>query len=141
LKGWLSVWALKLDGNMLAFEFHLQAEGKEYALCGHYLPEYSSLSPGTYLELHILKHVFSETERLQKYEMGNFYNYKSKWSDKSEAYVKLSVFGRRAYSRLLSFHEMTAVPVLRRIVPQQVWQHRIFRLLGIKTAPYDIRQH
>ncbi len=139
-QGWLSVWTLRLDGKMLAIEFHLRGFGNEYAMRGHFLPDDPSLSPGTYLELQILKHVFSEEDRLGKYDMGDFYDYKRKWSDSSEEHMMLSVYSSSFYARLLFFHEMKTVPLLRKMIPQHLWQHKIFKIFGIKTAPYEIRQ-
>lgn len=140
-KGWLLLWTLCLDGKTIAIEFHLRAHGKEYAMRGHYLPEYGNLSPGTYLEMQVLKDVFEEADRLQKYDLGNFYSYKRKWSDNSEPHMAVSVFNTRLYSRFLSFHEMKTVPALRRIFPQSFWEQKIFRICGIKTHPFDMKQH
>ena len=140
-KGWLSLWTLCLDGKTIAIEFHLRAHGKEYAMRGHYLPEYGNLSPGTFLEMQVLKDVFEESDRLQKYDLGNFYSYKRKWSDNSEPHMAVSVFNNRLYSRFVSFHEMKTVPALRRIIPQSFWEHKIFEVCGIKTRPFDLKQH
>ncbi|HJV66338.1 MAG TPA: GNAT family N-acetyltransferase [Geomonas sp.] len=133
-KGWLSAWTLRLDGRTIAVEFHLRAFGKEHAMRGHYLPEFASLSPGTYLEMEILRQVFEEPERPGLYDFGGaFDDYKRKWTQSGVPHVDLLVFNGRPYSRLLGFHESTAVPYLRQAFPKDFWNNRLFRLCGINT--------
>ena len=140
-KGWLSVWILSLDGRMIATEFHLRAYGKEYAMRGHYLPEYAGLSPGTYLEMQIIKNVFEEKDRLRKYDLGYYYDYKRKWAENSEPHMTLFVFNDSLYSRFVSFQERKVIPFLRKMFPQQFWEHKFFKICGIDTSPFKIRQH
>ena len=110
-KGWLSVWVLYLDGKMIAVEFHLKAYGKEHALRGHYHPEFASLSPGTFLEMTILEHVFKERERVQVYDFcGSFENYKKKWTDTFSPHCDIHIFKDQIYSKLIRFHEVTIEP-------------------------------
>ena len=137
-KGWLSIWALYLNGKMIAVEFHLKANGKEHAMRGHYLPEYASLSPGTYLEMQILKSVFADADRVQQYDFGgSFEDYKRKWTEESLSHMAIWVFGNRLYSRVVSFHEMITVPLLRRYFPQQFWNNKVFRIIGINPNRFD----
>lgn len=113
-KGWLSVWILSLNGKMVAFEFHLKACSREHAMRGSYLPEFAHLSPGTYLEMEILKHVFDESEQVQKYDFGGcFDSYKRKWTDVATPHCELSIFNDSFYSRLLLFHETKTVPMIK----------------------------
>lgn len=133
-KGWLSLWTLQLDGKIIAIEYHLRAFGKEHAMRGHYLPEFASLSPGTYLETQILRHVFTEQERVTLYDFGgSFENYKRKWTGSCLPHHDLLAFNHRFYARLLAFHEMTAVPLLRSLLPQDFWNSRFFRMCGVNT--------
>jgi hypothetical protein len=137
-KGWLSVWALYLNGKMIAIEFHLRANGKEHAMRGHYLPEYADLSPGTFLEMQIIKSIFEDVDRLQKYDFGgSFENYKRKWTDDSISHRAVWVFGDRIYSRFIAFHETITVPLLRRFLPQKLWNNRVFRICGINPNRFD----
>ena len=137
-KGWLSIWTLYLNGKMIAVEFHLKAYGKEHAMRGHYLPEFAPLSPGTYLEIQILKSAFEDADRVQQYDFGgSFENYKRKWTDDSVSHMAIWVFGNRLYSRFISFQEMNTVPLLRRYFPQKLWNNRLFRLCGINPNRFD----
>ncbi len=112
-KGWLSIWALYLDGQMIAIEFHLKAYGREHAMRGHYLPEFASLSPGTYLEMKILEHVFNEQDSVQVYDFcGSFDSYKKKWTDTFVPHVDIIVCKKQIYSRYIMFHEVKFVPFL-----------------------------
>lgn len=113
--GWLSVWTLYLNGTMIAFEFHLKGCDKDHAMRGSYLPEFSHLSPGTYLEMQILKNAFEEPEQVVKYDFGgSFDNYKRKWTDDAAPHCELLIFNDRIYSRLVGFHEKRTVPLLKR---------------------------
>jgi CelD/BcsL family acetyltransferase involved in cellulose biosynthesis len=133
-RGWLSLWTLRLNGTMIAVEFHLKAYGKEHAMRGHYLPEYAALSPGTYLEMQIIKSAFEEAEKVRVYDFcGSFDSYKKKWTDSFVAHHDMAIFNNRLYSRLVGFHETTAVPLLKRLFPRDFWNSRIFRICGIKT--------
>ena len=116
-KGWLSVWALYLDARMIAAEFHLKAYGKEHALRGHYLPEFASLSPGTFLEMSILKHVFEEQEKVHLYDFcGSFEHYKKKWTDTFVSHCDIHIFKDQIYSKLVRFHEFTIEPRLKMVI-------------------------
>jgi CelD/BcsL family acetyltransferase involved in cellulose biosynthesis len=115
-KVWLSVWTLHLNGKVIAFEFHLKACGKDHAMRGSYLPEFAHLSPGTYLEMQILKSAFEDTEKVNKYDFGgSFDSYKRKWTDDAVPHCAISVFNDRMYSRFVSFHETKTVPLVKRV--------------------------
>lgn len=124
-KGWLSIWVLYLDDRMIAVEFHLKAHGKEHAMRGHYLPEFAHLSPGTYLEAAILKHVFEEQERLQVYDFcGSFDSYKKKWTETSVPHCDLFAFQEKIYSQCAMIHEFKLVPGAKKVVQ---WSKGLFR--------------
>lgn len=115
-EGWLSVWALYLNGRMIAFEFHLTACSKEHAMRASYLPEFSSLSPGTFLEMQILKHAFEEADRVAKYDFGGSFDiYKRKWTDDAVSHCELKIFNDNLFSRLVAFQEKKSVPLLKYI--------------------------
>ena len=115
-KGWLSLWTLHLNDRMIAFEFHLKGCGKEHAMRGSYLPDFASLSPGTYLEMQILKDAFEEPEKVLKYDFGGcFDKYKRKWTDDATSHAELSIFNDNMYSRIVAFHEKRTVPLVKRV--------------------------
>jgi len=138
-KGWLSLWALYLNGKMIAVEFHLQACGKEHAMRGHYLPEYADLSPGTFLEMQILRNAFESVSRVHKYDFGgSFEHYKKKWTDDSVRHRAVWVFNDSLYSRFIAFHEIKTVPLLRRTFPQKLWNHGAFKIFGINPNGFGL---
>jgi len=139
-KGWLSLWTLSLNGKMIAIEFHLRAYGKDHAMRGHYLPEFASLSPGTYLEMQILKNAFEKPERVMTYDFcGSFENYKRKWTDSYVPHCDLEVFGHSLRARLVIILETVLVPLLKRALPQNCWDSKIFRVCGISTKRMDLK--
>ncbi|MEJ2648981.1 MAG: GNAT family N-acetyltransferase [Sedimentisphaerales bacterium] len=115
-KGWLSIWALYLDSKMIAVEFHLKGYGKEHALRGHYNPELAALSPGTFLEMSILEHVFTESAGVHVYDFcGSFENYKKKWTDTSNPHCDIHIYKKTVYSKFIRFHELIIEPRIRMI--------------------------
>lgn len=138
-KGWLSLWTLYLNGKMIAIEFHVRAYDKEHAMRGHYLPEFAALSPGTFLELNIIKNAFEETDKVQKYDFcGNADTYKRRWTADSVPHMAVMAFSGGVYSRLVAFHESKTVPLLRRIFPQSFWNHTFFKACGISTSRVNV---
>lgn len=116
-KGWLSIWTLNLDDKMIAVEFHLKGYGKEHALRGHYHPDFRSLSPGTFLEMIILEHVFGGEERIRLYDFcGSFENYKKKWTDTFSPHCDIHIFRDTFYSKFVRFLELTVDPWIRMAV-------------------------
>ena len=139
-KGWLSLWTLYLNGKMIAIEFHLRAYGKEHAMRGHYLPEFASLSPGTFLEMNIIKNAFEEADRVQKYDFcGIADSYKRRWTDESVPHMAVMAFSNGIYSRFVAFHEAKTVPLLRQVFPQSFWNHKFFKICGINTNRLNIK--
>jgi CelD/BcsL family acetyltransferase involved in cellulose biosynthesis len=115
-EGWLSVWTLNLNGRMIAFEFHLKGCDKDHAMRGSYLPEFASLSPGTFLEMQILKNAFDEPEKVRRYDFGgSFDSYKRKWTDEAVPHCVITIFNDNLYSRFVAFHETISVPLAKRI--------------------------
>lgn len=139
-RGWLSLWTLELNGKMIAVEFHLKAYNKDHAIRGHYLPEFASLSPGTYLEMQILKNTFEGTERVRLYDFcGSFEEYKKKWTDRATPHCDVEIFGDTVHARLIAFHETKLVPLLQRALPQNFWNHPVFKACGINTRRMELK--
>jgi len=116
-KGWLSVWVLYLNGKMIAVEFHLKAFGREHALVGHYHPDFASLSPGTFLEMSILEHVFNEKDRVEVYDFcGAFDEYKKKWTDSYKPHNDIFIFKKQILSRYIKFQEFSLVPLTKNLL-------------------------
>lgn len=115
-RGWLWLWILYLNDKAIAFEYHIRAFGIEHAMRGSYLPEYGHLSPGAYLEMRILKHVFEEADRIRKYDFGgSFDQYKRKWTEDYTPHGDIVIFNGNTYSRILAFHEKHTVPALKKL--------------------------
>ena len=116
-KDWLSIWGLYVNSKMIALEFHLRAFGKEHALIGHYNPEFSSFSPGTFLEMTILEHIFEEQDGIKVYDFcGAFDAYKKKWTDTFVPHSDIYIFKEQILSRYIKFQEFTLIPFLKRML-------------------------
>lgn len=112
---WLSLFALELDGNVIATEYQLVRNGVVSALRADFDSEFSDLSPGSFLNWQLLQRL-CDTE-LSLYRMGPGSNaYKLRWSNRSTELVELRVFNRTLRGRLLWLLETAVVPALRRAV-------------------------
>ena len=114
--GWLSLWLLRLDGRIIAFEFHLRGCGKQHALRASFDEEFRQLSPGAFLEAEILKRLFEYPADMHRFDFGgSFDDYKKRWSDRSLDHVTLCAFNGGFYSRIAAFHELFVVSTARKL--------------------------
>ena len=91
-KRWLSIWFLRIDGRPVAMEYQLMADGLVYALRADFDERFAHLSPGTYLNFHMLERMFAE-QGLRRYSMGPGANpYKNRWSHGSDTVYTLTGF-------------------------------------------------
>lgn len=112
--GWLSIWALKFDGDVVAVEYQLIYEGVVLALRADYDPSFASFSPGTYLNWRILENLFSTDNTL--YRMGAGSNtYKLRWSNIQTELKDIRFYNSTLMGRSLWIAEARIWPALRRI--------------------------
>ena len=114
-RGWLSVWLLRLNGQAIAMEYQLQAEGTVYALRADYDLAHRELSPGSALNLAIARALFDRDD-IHEYDMGPGLNeYKVRWATGSHETIHLEIYRPGLYPRLLSGVETVLVPAARRV--------------------------
>ena len=115
--GWLSIWLLRLNGVFVAFEYQLSFRGKISALRSDYDPEYSALSPGSYLNWCILDKLFSTNSEL--YRMGHGDNtYKLRWSNETSELAEVRLYNSTVKGKVLWLTNEVVRPVLRRVKRQ-----------------------
>jgi CelD/BcsL family acetyltransferase involved in cellulose biosynthesis len=79
-KGWLNIWLLKHENNVLAAEYHLNDCGTIYGLRAQYDQAYEAYSPGRYLDYEIVEQLFRDGFKC--YDMGpGAAEYKLSWTD------------------------------------------------------------
>ena len=92
-KGWLMVWLLNIDGKSIAVEYDFVCDKKVYALRADFDEAYQSLSPGAYLEYHIIKFLF-ENDYIE-YSTGPGLNaYKLNWTDQVRVNFALQLYNK-----------------------------------------------
>lgn len=117
--GWLHLWILRLDGRAIATEYHVGANGTLHALRADYDSTLSELSPGAYLNIHIVRELFERGD-VQEYDMGPGANeYKLRWATGAHETLTLDVYAPTAYGRLLHAIQTRVVPLARR------WRDRL----------------
>lgn len=112
-KGLLRLWFLELGGRRVAFELHVVHAGVEFGLKTGYDRAYEDLGAGTYLDQHIVQHLFEE-KRCHEYDLlGNADFYKRRWTESTRDYARHLLFGQSAPGRLVSLWNLKLKPVLR----------------------------
>lgn len=122
--GWLSLWSLRLNGDVIAIEYQLRSDGKVQALWAGDNPIYQELLPGRALNLAILQSLF-QGGLVYEYSLGPEVNGDHLW--RATAYhetVHLQLYRPGLYPRLLYRMETAVTPWARR------WQERARALLA-----------
>jgi hypothetical protein len=114
-KGWVELWLMRDGKRPVAFEYHMNFKGVAYPIRADYDEDYRSLCPGSVLEHHILRELFSDPTVRQYNSCGHTYDYLLNWTLELREHLTVQVFNARVFSRLLYGMEYTAIPLLRRI--------------------------
>ncbi len=113
-RGWLSIWIVHLDGEPVAMEYQLVADGNVYALRSDFDGRHEHVSPGSYLSRHLLERLFGQA--LRRYLMGPGQNlYKFRWTEQAEPLFEGVTFSRTLRGKALSAWMLHLKPALRRI--------------------------
>lgn len=117
-EGWLSVWVLELNGEAIAFEFHLRHRNSIHALRASYNREYSKVSPGFVLECKIVESCFKENVSLPvHYDLcGGVNFYKERWTKDIQNHMNILVFKSNLLGRLLYYMEIILITRLKKII-------------------------
>jgi CelD/BcsL family acetyltransferase involved in cellulose biosynthesis len=108
--GWLSLWALRLAGRVIALEYQLRADGKVQALWAGNAPDSRGLFPGIVLKLSILQSLFKG---------GCVYEYAGgpgaqedgrPWATAWHETVHWKLYRTSSYARLLHWLEAECAP-------------------------------
>jgi CelD/BcsL family acetyltransferase involved in cellulose biosynthesis len=111
--GVVRLWFLKLAGRRIAFELHLVHAGTEFGLKTGFDREHETLGPGRFLDQAIVERLFAEG-RVREYDLlGDADPYKLRWTQDVREYVRVTLFGSRVPSRLLSLWNLRLKPVLK----------------------------
>ncbi len=111
--GWLRIWLLRLGGQAIATEYHLEYAGITHAMRGDFDQGFEHLSPGSVLESAIIKHCFANS--LKEYDFcGLPYGYKMRWSGKLHERRNVLFYPRRGYPAIL-YAAHKHGPVIRRV--------------------------
>ncbi len=116
--GLINIWVLYLDGNPVAFEYHVRHGNKIYGLVADFMEEHRDLSPGSVLDYHIMEHIFKNDKCVYNMGSGNSF-YKGNWTEESLKTVNFSIFRNSLYcSALLAIENRIApqIKLLKKII-------------------------
>ncbi len=121
--GAMRLWLLKKENELLAAEYHIDDRGVEYGLRSCYDETYSSSSPGAYLDLYIVRHLFENGASI--YDMGpGLVEYKRAWTDSLYQCYGVDVFNRSFYAGLLGRLETRWIPAIKSSALRRWIEHR-----------------
>jgi CelD/BcsL family acetyltransferase involved in cellulose biosynthesis len=116
----LWIWLLEVNGRPVASETQIVDGQTIYAIRSDYDEHYADFSPGTYLQMEILKRLFEM--RYAEYNFGVGLNpYKTRWTDQHVDLMSCRLFNDSFYGRLLGsmdrydFSKLTGLSGLRTI--------------------------
>jgi CelD/BcsL family acetyltransferase involved in cellulose biosynthesis len=99
--GWLSLWTLKLDGHIIAFEYQLRSHGTVQVLAAGEDPSYHTLRPWQELNLAIIRTLF-QSGCTYKYSLGPAVRHDHLWwANGDQQTVRLKLYRPSLYSRVL----------------------------------------
>jgi CelD/BcsL family acetyltransferase involved in cellulose biosynthesis len=100
--GWLSLWTLKLDGHVIAFEYHLRFHSTVRVLAAGEDPSYSPMRPWPELNLAILRTLF-QSGCAHEYSLGPAVQHDHLWwANGNQQTVQLKLYRPSLYGRVLA---------------------------------------
>lgn len=91
---------LKVDGEHVAYEFSLVFKGVVFGIIKAYDMSFRRVSPGIGLSTRVLQNLFANGAREMDLYRGD-HEYKHRWATETRQLVRLMMFRRSPYSRLL----------------------------------------
>jgi len=114
-EGKVYIWLLRLNNQLIAFEYHVRQSNVVYALRSSFDEAYRPWGPGSVLDFEVVRSLFKS--KVNHYDMcGGPYAHKLRWTSEIKVHVDIMVFNRRLYARLLYFLENCIKPLLKRIL-------------------------
>jgi CelD/BcsL family acetyltransferase involved in cellulose biosynthesis len=111
----VSVWLMRVNGEPVAFEFHLVQDRQVQALRAEFDEKYRDLGVGSVLDKEIVKTLF-ETG-FKEYDMGGEADfYKLRWTENVRNHSELLIFSKSALGRLLCTVEKGVVEPIKKLV-------------------------
>jgi hypothetical protein len=103
--GWLSLWSLRLNGQVIALEYQLRSHGKVQAVWAGENPDYRGFFPGRALYLAILRSLF-ESGCIYEYAIGpGVQDDRRLWTGACHETVHFKLYRASLYTRLLRWLE------------------------------------
>lgn len=114
-KGWINAWLLKDGDEYIAYEYHLNYNGKVYPIGADFDERFRRLSPGSILEYHIIKSLFEDPGVTEYNTCAHSYKYLRNWTDIIEPHVDIEIFNSKALPLFLHSLEYKLLPRLRQV--------------------------
>ena len=114
-RGELSVWLMRLNGEPVAFEFHITREKRVQALRAEFDEKRRDLGVGSVLDKEIIRRLFELG--FEEYDMGGEADfYKLRWTAEVTRHSELLFFGKSWKGRLLHAVESRVVEPAKKVL-------------------------
>jgi Fe-coproporphyrin III synthase len=114
-KGWLNIWTLSVNGENIAYEYHLKYGNRVHGLRADFKEALKDYSPGSVLDLHIVQSTFDG--RAAEYDMtGSNDFYKRNWTQDVHDHSRVIVFNGNVLGKFLYFLEAGVIGGAKRAV-------------------------
>jgi CelD/BcsL family acetyltransferase involved in cellulose biosynthesis len=114
-RGELSVWLMRLNGEPVAFEFHVVRQKRVQALRAEFDEKHRDLGVGSVLDKEIVRRLFELG--FEEYDMGGEADfYKLRWTEETREHSELLFFRKSGVGRLLHTVESRAVEPIKKVL-------------------------
>jgi CelD/BcsL family acetyltransferase involved in cellulose biosynthesis len=110
--GWLHLWILRRDGQAVATEYQVGADGHRHALRVDVDRSLAGLSPGAYLTGRIIRSLFG-SRGVFEYDLRSE-RHSSQWATSTRETIGLEIYSRSTYGRILHRLQTRIAPLARR---------------------------
>jgi CelD/BcsL family acetyltransferase involved in cellulose biosynthesis len=112
--GWATIWFLKLNDRLIAFEYGLAVDDHLLLLAVDYDLEFRQFSPGTVLRSLVLEQLIKRGMTTYDFA-GTVYDYKLYWTRQSRLHSQFWVFHSGMKSRMLYWIKTRLIPTIARL--------------------------
>lgn len=96
----IQIWLLEVDSMPIASETQVIDGPTVYAIRSDYDEKYADASPGVYLQMEILKQLFTDPHEVYNFGVG-LNPYKARWTEDRLSLMKFKAYNTGLYGRLL----------------------------------------
>jgi CelD/BcsL family acetyltransferase involved in cellulose biosynthesis len=134
-RGWLNLWLMHLNAEIISYEYVVTFHGQAEVLKGSFDTRYQHFSPGNHLALKEYETYFGNARRIGLLWGGTFG--KQRWHPTFEQHSEVFIFNKTIYGQILRGLIMRAYLCTIQRYITDIW-HRIARKLHIRLRTSEL---